>query len=142
MAPLFTNEQIYKFIPQRPPMVMIDAVFAATNDQIKTGLTIKPENLFIRDGLFQEAGIIEHIAQSAAAMYGINNYQSHSTTKMAFIGEIKNFLCNGLPKAGDQLITKVQTVMQMQNITLVEADTRINGLSIASCQLKIAIPVV
>ena len=64
------GEELFRLIPQRPPMVMIDRFYGIEEDTSWSGLTVTPDNLFCRDGVLQETGIIEHIAQSAAARVG------------------------------------------------------------------------
>lgn len=64
------GEELFRLIPQRPPMVMIDRFYGIEEDTSWSGLTVTTDNLFCRDGVLQETGIIEHIAQSAAARVG------------------------------------------------------------------------
>ena len=37
---VFKKEEIYHLIPQRPPIVMVDVVWSATEDGAETGLTV------------------------------------------------------------------------------------------------------
>ena len=90
---LYTNEQIFQLIPQRPPIVMIDTVLNATDTTITTSLTVTPDNIFIRNSHLEEAGLIEHIAQSAAALAGIDSMRQHQMPKIGFVGEVKDFEC-------------------------------------------------
>ena len=64
------GEELFRLIPQRPPMVMIDRFYGIEENTSWSGLTVTTDNLFCRDGVLQETGIIEHIAQSAAARVG------------------------------------------------------------------------
>ncbi len=64
------GDELFRLIPQRPPMVMIDRFYGIEENTSWSGLTVTPDNLFCRDGVLQETGIIEHIAQSAAARVG------------------------------------------------------------------------
>ena len=62
--------KIIDLIPQRDPIVMIDKFVGITNGISETQLTIKDNNIFVENGCFTEFGLIEHIAQSAAARVG------------------------------------------------------------------------
>jgi 3-hydroxymyristoyl/3-hydroxydecanoyl-(acyl carrier protein) dehydratase len=55
------GEELFRLIPQRPPMVMIDRFYGIEENTSWSGLTVTPDNLFCRDGVLQETGIIEHI---------------------------------------------------------------------------------
>eukprot|EP00975_Prorocentrum_lima_P005690 1231614-Prorocentrum_lima.AAC.1 len=51
----------------RPPIVMVDSFFGIEENHSYSGLTVTADNIFCETRKLQEAGIIEHIAQSAAA---------------------------------------------------------------------------
>ena len=55
------GEELFRLIPQRPPMVMIDRFYGIEENTSWSGLTVTTDNLFCRDGVLQETGIIEHI---------------------------------------------------------------------------------
>ncbi|MDR2469314.1 MAG: hydroxymyristoyl-ACP dehydratase, partial [Tannerella sp.] len=67
---LFEGEQLHALIPQRPPMVMVDAFYEGRDTEAVTGLTVRTENLFCDGRHLTESGLIEHIAQSASALSG------------------------------------------------------------------------
>lgn len=139
MTPLFTNEQIAQLIPQRPPIVMIDTVLRADENGICTALTVKEGNLFLWDSHLQEAGLVEHMAQTAAALAGVGNIISHAAPKVGFIGEVKDFTCFTLPKLGQTITTTLTTIADLAGVRLVACQTECNGQLVAQGQLKIVI---
>ena len=54
-------------IPQKPPMVMVDKLIFAEEKKVVTSFLIRRDNIFCSDGVFTEAGLIENMAQTAAA---------------------------------------------------------------------------
>ncbi len=54
-------------IPQKPPMVMVDRIVEINDMTTVTAFLIRADNVFVDNGLFREPGLIENIAQSAAA---------------------------------------------------------------------------
>ena len=68
--PLFSGERIYELIPQRPPIVMVDALYRYDREGAETGLDVLTDNIFVEDGKFTAPGLIEHVAQSAAVFAG------------------------------------------------------------------------
>lgn len=67
---LARGEKIFRLIPQRPPMVMVDVLYSANETGGRTGLTVSSANVFCINGFLTEPGLIEHSAQSAAAFAG------------------------------------------------------------------------
>lgn len=136
---LYEGEGIKELIPQRAPIMMVDKFYEATPEYGHTGLTIAEDNFFCEDGSFIEPGLIEHIAQSAAAFAGYNSISKGEGVHLGFIGEVKNFKMFNLPKAGDTLDTELRIISEVMNITLLSAETKVNGELMAQCNMKIFI---
>ncbi|MBR4564842.1 MAG: hydroxymyristoyl-ACP dehydratase [Paludibacteraceae bacterium] len=139
MKILYSNQQIYDLIPQRPPMLMIDTVLQSDDHAIRTALTIVEDNIFVNDTYMVEAGIIEHIAQTAAALAGYEALSRHIPPQLGYIGEVKNFECQTLPSVGDTIQTRMEIIAKMVNVMLVQASTSMEQKTIATCQMKIFI---
>ena len=135
----FDKEDIVRLIPQREPMVMIDSVSAEETDRCTTTLTITADNLFVRNGRFMEAGLVENAAQSAAALVGLQGMQqaADATPKIGFIGEVKDFHIFRLPETGVQIQTTVSIVAVVDAVTLVEYQTFVQKEQIATGRLKV-----
>ena len=123
-------------IPQRPPIVMVDVVWSADEQSADTGLTIQEGNIFVKDGLFREPGLIEHIAQSAAAFAGYGTFVRGEEPKLGFIGEIKDCVFNLMPPLGSELRTHIQLVTVIGGIRLINAEVRLKDELVATCVMK------
>jgi predicted hotdog family 3-hydroxylacyl-ACP dehydratase len=139
LNPIFKGEDILKLIPQRAPIVMIDTLYEADDTSATTGLSISSDNIFVKDGILQEAALIEHIAQSAAAHAGYKTFQNNIPPKLGFIGEIKKCKINYLPKVNETLKTEIKILAEALGITLISAQTYSNETLVSSCQMKIFI---
>lgn len=139
MKILYSCQQIYDLIPQRPPMVMIDTVLESDDHAICTALTIREDNILVNGTHLEEAGIIEHIAQTAAALAGYETLSQNLPPKLGYIGEVKNFECQDVPCIGDTIQTRMEIIAKMVGVTLVQAYTSLNQKVIATCQMKIFI---
>ncbi len=137
--PLLAGEGLYKLIPQRPPIVMVDSFFEADTESAVTGLTIHPENIFCQGDQMQEPGLIEHVAQSAAAFAGYAPYTRGEAPKLGFIGEVKKFRISRLPHVGEVLQTSLKVLGEAASVTLIAAETKVGEESVATCQMKIFI---
>lgn len=133
---IFRDKEIFMLIPQRPPIVMVDVVWSADEQSADTGLTIQEDNIFVKDGLFREPGLIEHIAQSAAAFAGYGTFVRGEEPKLGFIGEIKDCVFNLMPPVGSELRTHTQLVTEIGGIRLINAEVRLKDELVATCVMK------
>ena len=131
------GKEIFQLIPQRPPIVMVDVVYAADESCAETGLTVEEDNIFVRAGRFRESGLIEHIAQSAAAFAGYGAFARGEEPRLGYIGEIKDCNLYALPRVGEELRTTIRLVTEVAGIRLISAETRVKDEIVASCLMKI-----
>lgn len=122
--PLYKGEQIKDLIPQRFPIMMVDTMYDANETECISGLTIAQDNFFCVDGYFLEPGLIEHIAQSASAHAGVKAKMKNEETPVGYIGEVKKFKLGSKPKVGSSLVTTIRIVSEVQNVSLIKAETR------------------
>ena len=122
---------IEELIPQRSPILMVDELLEADSE--------KATNLFIGvDGLLEETGLIEHMAQSASALAGYMAVLAGAERPpIGYIGEIKHFHCYRCPHIGDKLYTTVRLGTEVNGVTLVMGESHINGEVVADTQMKI-----
>lgn len=130
---------ILSLIPQRRPFVMIDRLLSFDEIESSTDFVIKEDNIFCKDGLFLETGIMENIAQTCAARIGYININNNESVKIGVIGSIKDLIITKLPKVGTTLVTKVKVLSEVFAITLVEAEVYDNEELIAKCEMKISL---
>lgn len=133
------GEGILGLIPQRPPIVMVDRFFGIEEDRSHSGLTVTADNIFCEAGKLQEAGLIEHIAQSAAARIGFLYTQQGKDAPLGFIGSVDKLKIYSLPDVGKELLTEITVVQEVFDITLIAAQVKANEELIAECQMKIFI---
>lgn len=123
-APILDSARILSLIPQRPPFVMVDALYEYTNLTGVTGFMIPDSNILVKDGVFTEPGLIEHMAQSMSLHRGYHGFLSGlEKPKTGFIGIIKSVEIIQLPKAGAKLRTYVAILHEVMNVTSVSAQT-------------------
>lgn len=137
---LYQGEEVLTLIPQRQPMVMVDRFFGIENEVSYSGLAITTDLLFCRNGFFEETGVIEHIAQSAAARIGYLYCQMQKPVPLGFIGSVEKVHIYKLPAVGSCLFTAITVIQEVFDITLISAQTRNEQEElIAECRMKIMI---
>lgn len=141
--PILKGEEILQLIPQRPPIVMVDAFYGIEGNSSYSGLTVEINNIFCQKGCLQEAGLIEHIAQSAAARIGYLYRMAEKSVPMGFIGSVDKLKINRLPEIGEKLITEITIIQEVGDITLIAArvttasDFIVDTPCLSECRMKI-----
>lgn len=133
----FEEIDILELLPQRPPMVMVDKIVACKENFITTQLTIKESNVFSFNGSLNESGLVENIAQTAAALSGYQAYINNEKVKLGFIGSIKNLELFTLPAVETTIITSVEVVGKVMNVDMIKGEIRQNNQLIAQCEMRI-----
>ena len=136
---MVTTENIESLIPQKPPFVMVDKLLNFSDTTITTGFTIKDDNIFVEHGQFKEPGLIENIAQTAAARAGYVSVTENKPVLVGYIGAINNLQIFMLPKTGDELCTEITIENQIFDVTLISGKISCNNELIAQCKMKIFI---
>ncbi|MEJ5103504.1 MULTISPECIES: hypothetical protein [Chryseobacterium] len=130
---------VESLIPQRAPFVMVHELSEYSENHLISGFEIKDGNLFVQDGFFQASGLIEHQAQSVALHTGYKYYLLGKDAPTGYIGAIKSFEAEILPKVGDHLKSEVTILNEVMGVTLVDIVTKLNGEVIAKSQMKTAV---
>ncbi|MDR2222700.1 MAG: hypothetical protein LBE34_08150 [Flavobacteriaceae bacterium] len=136
LVELIDKALVKELIPQREPIVMVDALYEYTETSITAGLTIAPNNLCVKNGQMKEVGLIEHCAQSVALHTGYQFYLRQQPAPVGYIGSIKKMDILRLPKVGDCIYTKVSILQEFMGVTLVEFTTYCKGETIAIGSMK------
>ena len=128
--------EILDYIPQKQPMVMIGKLLRVDGKRTVTSLTIRKDNLFCNEGIFSEAGLIENIAQTAAAGVGYRSLLRNEPPPRGFIGGIRNLVIHSLPVEGDLLITEVTIEHEVFDATVITGKSSVNDKLVAECEMK------
>lgn len=134
--PITDIASVLSLIPQRSPIVMVDALWEYTPTTGVTGLSVMADNLFVQQGRFLESGLIEHIAQSIALHKGYYYYLQQKPAPMGYIGAIKHISIYRLPIVGETLRTELKIIQEFMDVTLVAIQTFSNNILIAEGEMK------
>ena len=135
----FSKYDILELLPQRRPFVMIDSLLYCDLVVTRTSLEVREDNIFNDGGHLSTAGICENIAQTCAARLGYLSLSSGQPVRLGFIGAISNMQVSRTPRTGEALVTEINVLQEVFNITLVHAVVRSGDEIIAETDLKIAL---
>jgi predicted hotdog family 3-hydroxylacyl-ACP dehydratase len=124
-------------IPQKPPMVMVDRLLPSPEGIVRTGFLIRPDNVLFHQGHLTEAGLIENMAQTAAAGTGMRPAREGEFPPVGYIGGIRNLKIFSYPVAWQEITTTVQILHEVSEASVVKATVFLGDTLIASAELKI-----
>ncbi|GGF25917.1 ABC transporter permease [Flavobacterium limi] len=107
---------IQNYLPHRAPMLMVDLILDIDANFVETEFLIKEDNIFVDNGTFIEAGLIENTAQTCSSIVGKKYFFEEDGTEnkdvsvLGFISAIKNLKIHSLPKVDEIIITKATLV--------------------------------
>ena len=134
------NFDILDLLPQRPPFIMVDKLIYYDSVITKTVFNVREDNLFCHDGIMEESGLIENIAQTCAVrMVYKEKTEPHrdGVIKIGFIGMIKSMHISRNPQVGELLETAIEIKEDVFNATLVETKVVCGDETLATCEMKI-----
>ena len=118
---------------------MVDKLLSFDEKVTRTGFHIKADNIFVQNGEFKEPGLVENIAQTAAARAGFISKTENKPVGVGYIGAVNGLQVYSLPKTGDELITEITIENQIFDVTLISGKVFCNEKIVEQCNMKIFI---
>ena len=133
--------EIQTLLPQRPPIVMVDRLVFADEKLAETVLDIRQDNIFVEDGALKAFAIIENMAQTCAAQLGYADQYIHgyNDVRIGYIGSFKRMKIVDAPKVGETVLTRIEVLGEVGDLKLVSAESFVDGRTIATAELTIAL---
>jgi len=133
------DDELLKYIPQRPPFVLVDKLINVGANEISTGFTVPSTHAMVDSGILNGGGMIENIAQSAAIHIGYQCLHQNKIVPLGYIASIKNLNIHGRAKAGDELITEIKILKEVMQVNIISGKIKIGNQPIAECELRVFI---
>ncbi len=131
---------VHEILPQQEPFVMVGALTKFQMDTSTTETLIKEDNIFVDNGSFSAAGMMENIAQTCASRIGFyNKYILHKDVQIGFIGAIRNYTVSSLAPVGSMIVTTVDIKEEIFGMTLAQATVTCGNKVIATAEIKLSV---
>lgn len=130
---------ILDIIPQRPPFVFVDEIVTVNGLSAILSYRVSPSCPLLSDGYLSIAGVLEHVAQSCAARIGYLQSQTNQPIQIGYIGGVKSIEVLRNPQVGELLITEVELIEEVFDISLLSCTTRVEDEVIAQTTIKLAL---
>ena len=134
---MVSKEDILSLIPQKPPFIMIDKLLYSNQTITRASFLVKEENIFVETGEFCEAGLMENIAQTAAARAGYIARLENKPLSAGYIGAVNDLEIKVLPKINDELFTEIKIENQVFEFMLISGRVYCKDKLVATCEMKI-----
>ena len=118
---------------------MVDKLLSSGEQTTVSSFVVKAGNIFVEEGCLKEPGLVENIAQTAAARAGYTSALESQPVRLGYIGAIKNLQFYGFPKINDEIITEITIENQIFDVSIISGKIRCNGELLAACEMKIFI---
>lgn len=132
-----SDYEINDLIPQRPPMVMIDKLSNTWKKKGEGIFMVRESNPLCLGKHLTEAGIIECIAQTAAAYTGYLRVSEKKDIVRGYIGSVKNLRIFSLPKAGDEIRTEIILENELLGFMIITGRIICKEMLMAECEMRI-----
>lgn len=117
---------ISKFLPHKPPMLMVDRLLELSHQHVKTEYLIAEPNCLIENKVLTEFGLIEHAAQTCSSVVGQSFFIdekgeeiNYERTVIGFINSIKNLTLYSLPHVNQTLVSTANLVSKVETDSFV-----------------------
>ena len=132
-----TGQNLIDLIPQKPPFVLISSLQHVSDSHSITTFTFDESHVLSNEGKMTIAGMMENIAQTAAAKMGYECNLLNKKIPIGFIGDVRDFSFTKLPLAGEEIETEIIITNQIFDVSIITGSVKLNGEEIAHCKMKI-----
>jgi predicted hotdog family 3-hydroxylacyl-ACP dehydratase len=128
---------IKTLIPQGPPFIMVDRLLFSDGPTTRTSFRVAADNPLTTNSRFSVAGLIENMAQTAAAGAGYAASAAGGAASSGAIVAINNFEVTRLPEPGEELFTEITVTALVADIIVISGRITCGQSVIATGEMKI-----
>ena len=118
-------------------MVMIDELTCADERSAQGRFFIRESCVFCGNGYLQESGLVEFMAQTAAAFEGYRRIIRKEEVATGYIGAVKNLTVNSLPTVNSEIQSEIFVDHELLGFTIVNGKVIQSNKMLAECELRI-----
>src|SRR5664279_1063783 len=115
----FEIQNAAEFIPQKPPFVLVDKLLYVDHKTSRCSFRIPEGNLFADDGFYSTAGLIESMAQTAAAGTGYLAGKENRPPPVGYIGAVQKLEVFDWPPVKSEISMTINLITNILQVSLV-----------------------
>jgi len=133
----FEIQSAAEFIPQKHPFVLVDKLLYVDNKTSTCSYTIPEGHVFADDGFYSTAGLVESMAQTAAAGTGYLSRKENKPVPLGYIGAVQRLEVFDWPPVNAEIIMSMNLITNILQVSLVSGNVRYGEKILATCEMKI-----
>lgn len=118
---------------------MVDKLLYADETTSRGSFEIREGNLFISSGFYSTAGMVESMAQTAAAGTGYLYKKRNKPVPLGYIGAVQKLEVTDWPPVNDEIMMEITLLTNILQVSLVYGVLKNRGKVLAKCEMKIFI---
>lgn len=127
---------VERYLPHRPPMLLIDEIVDATETSVVCKTQIRPDCVFATDGIVHPAAMIEIVAQACAICSGMRAGDGKPRSGMLVGCREAAFSVDSFA-VGDELTITVEKLVDQPQLTTFAGTVTRDGASCVTMQLSV-----
>ena len=135
----FEPQHAAGFVPQKPPFVLVDKLIYVGENRSSCSFGIPEKHIFVKNGFYSTAGMVESMAQTAAAGTGYLSKKNNKSVPIGYIGAVQKLEVKDWPPANSEIIMEIKLLTNILHVSLVSGTVMHQGKIMASCEMKIFI---
>ena len=135
----FEIQNAADFVPQKPPFVLVDKLLFVDRKTSRCSFTIPEGHVFADDGYYSTAGLVESMAQTAAAGTGYLSRQENKPVPLGYIGAVQKLEVLDWPPVNAEIVMTINLLTNILQVSLVSGFVQYREKIMASCEMKIFI---
>lgn len=128
-----------ELIPQKPPFVLVDQILYVDETTSHGRFSIPENHVFVKHGFYTTPGLVESMAQTAAAGTGYLYRKGNKAVPIGYIGAVQKLEVYSWPRAGTDINMEINLLTNILQVSLVSAIVKQEEEILASCEMKIFI---
>jgi 3-hydroxymyristoyl/3-hydroxydecanoyl-(acyl carrier protein) dehydratase len=133
----FKIQDAAEYIPQKSPFVMVDKLIYVDENTSHGSFRIPEKNIFVKSGYYTTSGLVESMAQTAAAGTGYLCRMKNKEVPIGYIGAVQKLEVNEWPPANEEINMEITLLTNILQVSLVAGTVKFRGKIVASCEMKI-----
>jgi predicted hotdog family 3-hydroxylacyl-ACP dehydratase len=133
----FEIQNATDLIPQRIPFVFVDNLIYIDDKTSHGVFKIPAENIFVKSGFYSASGMVESMAQTAAAGTGYLCMKNHKKIPLGYIGAVQKLEVYDWPPSNAEIRMEINLITNILQVSLVSGIVKYREKVMTSCEMKI-----
>jgi 3-hydroxymyristoyl/3-hydroxydecanoyl-(acyl carrier protein) dehydratase len=133
----FEIQDAMDLIPQGIPFVFVDKLIYIDEKTSHGIFKIPAENIFVKSGFYTASGMVESMAQTAAAGTGYLSIKNQKKIPLGYIGAVQKLEVFDWPPANAEITMEINLITNILQVSLVSGIVKYREKVMTSCEMKI-----